>query len=171
MILSWKTHSKHFQTAAERIDVITSLSTKLPWPEDSKGTFLSLTQAATCLYRTWWRLRIVPYLVPHVKRKPANSIFLSLWFDPIGIELESTISVENVPSTRSLIDPYMYEAFFYTFRNQNDFYCLSAPQISNIFATFRYLNLCNRFCKLGKPVVRNRHGNFFRTVHLRTVIK
>ena len=61
--------------------------------------------------------------------------------------------------------------FFYTFRNQNDFYCLSAPQISNIFATFRYLNLCNRFCKLGKPVVRNRHGNFFRTVHLRMVIK
>ena len=50
--LSWKTHSKHFQTAAERIDVITSLSTKLPWPEDSEGTFLSLTQAATCLYRT-----------------------------------------------------------------------------------------------------------------------
>ena len=61
--------------------------------------------------------------------------------------------------------------FFYTFRNQNDFHCLSAPQISNIFATFRYLDLCNRFCKLGKPVVRNRHGNFFRTVHLRTVIE
>ena len=39
MNLSWKTHSKHFQTAAERIDVITSLSTKLPWPEDSKGPF------------------------------------------------------------------------------------------------------------------------------------
>ena len=112
MNLSWKTHSKHFQTAAERIDVITSLSTKLPWPEHSEGTFLSLTQAATCQYRTWWRLRIVPYLVPHVKRKPANSIFLSLWFDPIGIELESTISVENAPSTRSLIDPYMYAAFF-----------------------------------------------------------
>ena len=112
MILSWKTHSKHFQTAAERIDVITSLSTKLPWPEDSEGTFLSLTQAATCLYRTWWRLRIVPYLVPHVNWKPANSIFLSLWFDPIGIELEPTISVKNAPSTRSLIDPYMYAAFF-----------------------------------------------------------
>ena len=87
---------------------------KFPWPEDSEGTFLSLTQAATCLYRTWWRLRIVPYLVPHVNRKSVNSIFLSLWFDPIGIELESTISVENAPSTRSLIDPYMYAAFFFT---------------------------------------------------------
>ena len=42
----WKTHSKHSQTAAERIDVIISLSTKLPWPGDSEGTFLSLTQAA-----------------------------------------------------------------------------------------------------------------------------
>ena len=165
MNLSWKTHTKHSQTAAERINVITSLSTKLPWPGDSEGTFLSLTQTATCLYRTRWRLCIVPYLMPHVKRKPVNSIFLSLWFDPIGIELEPTISVENAPSTRSLIDRYIYAAFFYIFCNQNDFHCLSAPQISNIFATFRYLNLCNRFCKLGKPVYEIDTENFFRTVH------
>ena len=110
-------------------------------------------------------------LVPDVKRKAVNSIFLSLWFDPIGIEFESTISVENAPSTRSLIDRYMCALFFYTFRNQNDFHYLSAPQISNIFATFRYLNLCNRLYKPGKPVVRNWHGNFFRIVHLRTVIE
>ena len=48
MNLYWKIHSKHSQTAAKRIDVITSLSIKLPWSRDSEGTFLSLTQAATC---------------------------------------------------------------------------------------------------------------------------
>ena len=35
-------------------------------------------------------------------------------FDPIGIELESTISVENALSTRSLINRYMCAAFFFT---------------------------------------------------------
>ena len=111
--------------------------------------FISDSSCLPPVYRTRWRLCIVPYLVPHVKRKPVNSIFLSLWFDPIGIELESIISVENTPSTRSLIDRYMCAAFFYTFRNQNDFHCLSAPQISNIFATYRYFNLCNRFVNLA----------------------
>ena len=72
-----------------------------------------------------------------------KSTLLSLWFDPIGIELKSTISVENALSTRPLIDWYVCATFFYTFRNQNDFHCLPAPQISNIFATFRYFNFEN----------------------------
>ena len=40
------------------------LFTKLPWPGDSKGTFRSSSQAATCppVYHTQWRLHTVPLL-------------------------------------------------------------------------------------------------------------
>ena len=31
--------------------------------------------------------------------------------------------------------------------------------------------ICVSLYKLGKPVVRNRYGNFFRTLHLRAVIE
>ena len=39
------------------------LFTKLPWPGDSKGTFRSSSQAATCppVYHTRWRLHTVPF--------------------------------------------------------------------------------------------------------------
>ena len=41
-----------------------TLFTKLPWPEDSEGTFRSSSQAATCppVYHTRWRLHTVPLI-------------------------------------------------------------------------------------------------------------
>ena len=40
------------------------LSTKLPWPGDSEGTFWSSSQAATCppVYHAQWRLHTVPLI-------------------------------------------------------------------------------------------------------------
>ena len=47
------------------------LLTKLPWPGDSKGTFWSSSQAATCppVYHTRWWLHSVSLIAESQSRK------------------------------------------------------------------------------------------------------
>ena len=71
------------------------LFTNLPWPGDSEGVFKSNSRLSTTL----------PFLLLNVEsnREAANTNFSNHWLSRLGIEPESTVSVENSPHTRPLI--------------------------------------------------------------------
>ena len=58
-----------------------NLYTKLPWPGDSKRTFRSPSQAATCLLHAMEASRSYCWTS---SRKAVNSNFYGLWFDSTG---------------------------------------------------------------------------------------
>ena len=63
-----------------------NLFTKLHWPGDSEGTFMSSSQAATYppVYQTRRRLHAVSLIAERQEGKLVNTNFYSLWFDPTG---------------------------------------------------------------------------------------
>ena len=81
------------------------LFTKLPWPGNSKGTFRSSSQAATCppVYYTRRRLHTVPLIAECQAGKMWIPIFIIFGLTRPGIKPESTVSVADALSTRSLI--------------------------------------------------------------------
>ena len=87
--------------------VINILFAKLPWPGDSKETFQSSSQVATCP---------VPTCLPHTveashcpfncwtsSREAVNPNFYSLWLDSTGNQTLVYCSVADTLSTRPLI--------------------------------------------------------------------
>ena len=81
------------------------LSTKLPWPGDSEGTFRSSSQAATCppVYHTRWRLHTVPLIAERQAGKLWIPIFVVFSLTRPGIEPKSTALVADALSTGPLI--------------------------------------------------------------------
>ena len=82
------------------------LFTKLPWPGDSKGTFRSSSQAATCppVYHTRRRLHTVPFNAERQAGKLWIPIFIVFGLTRPGIEPESIVSVADALFSRPLID-------------------------------------------------------------------
>ena len=80
------------------------LFTKLPWPEDSKETFLSSSQAATCppVYHTQQKLHNIPLVAECQARKLWIPIFIVFGLIRPRIEPESIASVADILSTRPL---------------------------------------------------------------------
>ena len=79
--------------------------TKLPWPGDSKRTFRSSSQAATCspVYHKRRRLHTVPLIAERQAGKLWIPIFIVFGMTRLGNETESTVSVADALSTRPLI--------------------------------------------------------------------
>ena len=77
----------------------------LPRPGDSKGTFWSSSQAATCppVYPTLWRLHNVLVIAERQARKLWIPIFVVFCSTRPGIEPESTVSVADALSTQPVI--------------------------------------------------------------------
>ena len=95
------------------------LFTKLPRPWDSKVTFRSSSQAATCppVYHTRWRLHAVPLIAERQASKVWIPIFKVFGLTRPGNEPKSTVSAANALSTRPLIGVQLY-CFFCFFERE-----------------------------------------------------
>ena len=82
------------------------LFTKLPWPGDSDGNFLSWSQDATYppVYHTQWSLYTVPLIAERHAGKLPIPIILVFGLTPPRIESMSIVSVADAILTRPMID-------------------------------------------------------------------